>query len=503
MKNKVILFISFLIVSLTSMLIITKSDDIIIMIVLAVFLSLLFTFIVYSFGLRVNFKQFEVLKQENGAEKIVDVKNDYRDQIAASSNIYKICEELYSISEDQTQNAELIEKKVSIIDEMSDRQSNMLTETKNSADFIMHTLEELTESIKTKTEFIQDSISSAQSSMKNSEIIRERVKLSKDMMEKSTESIIKVKEFMSEVDSFLNTIEDISNKTKMLSLNASIEAARAGEYGRGFAIVASEVGKLATQTEIVSSKITDLIKNLEDEIQTIIVSMMDEMEYMKENDGIIDKINSEFKAIIEKLNLGKENLTGMYLESDKSNQKIFDVLNNIDDIARISYEIARNMDETNEQAVAQKEKSLLLKNKINDIRENITILQQIVAGKIMEEKMLEKTNFVINFVKGKNSLTDEDILYLLNETNMDAIYITDEEGYVIYSNEKGSIGLNLYEADKTFTRLKNGEIKYIATPIKKRVEDGKLFKFLSVIGEDKKLYELGLSLDSLINSMEL
>jgi hypothetical protein len=435
-------------------------------------------------------------------EKSSNDKVNYREQILASSNIYKICEELYTISEDTTKNAELIKSNVSTINDMTGQQSDMLTETKQSTDFIMHTLKELTESIKNKTQFIQDSISSAQSSMKNSEIIRSRVKSSNEMIKKSTDSIKNVKEFMLEVNSFIDTIEDISNKTKMLSLNASIEAARAGEYGRGFAIVASEVGKLANQTEVVSSKISDVIKTLDDEIQRIMESMLEEMDYMEENDGIIDKINNEFNTIIEKLNLGKEDLSDMSLESDKSIQKTINLLNDIDNIAKISYEISKNMDDTNDQAVKQKEKSLMLQNKINDIRDNITILQQIVAGEIMENKMLEKTKYVMDFVRDKESLSDKDVEFLLEKTEMDAIYITNEEGNVIYSNEKNSIGLNLYQADKTFLKLKNGEMKYIATPIKKRVEDGKLFKFLSVIGDDKKLYELGLSLDSLINNME-
>lgn len=502
LKNNIKIFTSFLVVSLVSIFLITKIDNVILIVVSAIFLSFLFSFIVYNFSKRPDTKKMESPRSLDDTEKLSNNKVNYREQILASSNIYKICEELYSISEDTTKNAELIKSNVSTINDMTGQQSDMLTETKQSTDFIMHTLKELTESIKNKTQFIQDSISSAQSSMKNSEIIRSRVKSSNDMIKSSTNSIKNVKEFMLEVNSFIDTIEEISNKTKMLSLNASIEAARAGEYGRGFAIVASEVGKLANQTEIVSSKISDVIKTLDDEIQSIMESMLEEMEYMEENDGIIDKINSEFNTIIEKLNLGKEDLSDMSLESDKSIQKTINLLNDIDNIAKISYEISKNMDDTNDQAVKQKEKSLMLQNKINDIRDNITILQQIVAGGIMENKMLEKTNFVIDFVRDKRSLMDEDIKFLLDKTEMDAIYITDEEGNVIYSNEKNSIGLNLYQADKTFLKLKSGEMKYIATPIKKRVEDGKLFKFLSVIGDDKKLYELGLSLDSLIKNME-
>lgn len=503
MGKNIKLFVSYLVVSLTSIFIITKIDDVIIAIVFAILLSLLFSFIAYIFNKRIHKKTDELARSLDNLEKPSNDKVNYREQILASSNIYKICEELYSISEDTTENAELIKSNVSAINDMTDEQSDMLTKTKQSTDFIMHTLKELTESIKNKTQFIQDSISSAQSSMKSSDIIKSRVKSSNEMLKNSTNSIKNVKEFMQEVKSFIDTIEEISNKTKMLSLNASIEAARAGEYGRGFAIVASEVGKLANQTETVSLKISDLIKTLDDEIQNIMQSMLEEMEYMNENDGIIDKINSEFNTIIEKLNLGKEDLSDMYLESDKSIQKTINLLNDIDNIARISYEISKNMSDTNEQAVAQEEKSQLLQSKINDIRDNITILQQIVAGNIMENKMLEKTNFVMDFVREKRALTDEDIEFLIDKTEMDAIYITDEDGNVIYSNEKNSIGLNLYQADKTFLKLKNGEMKYIATPIKKRVEDGKLFKFLSVIGDDKRLYELGLSLDSLIDNMEM
>ena len=82
---------------------------------------------------------------------------------------------------------------------------------------------------------------------------------------------------------------------------------------------------------------------------------------------------------------------------------------------------------------------------------------------------------------------------------MDVIYITDKDGVVRYCNEMGVIGiLNLYSADKSILALKEGKIKYSATPIKKRVEDGKLFKFLAVIDENNIIYQVALSIDSLL-----
>ena len=84
---------------------------------------------------------------------------------------------------------------------------------------------------------------------------------------------------------------------------------------------------------------------------------------------------------------------------------------------------------------------------------------------------------------------------------MDDIYITNPEGVVIYTSNKDSIGVNLYEADASFKVLKEGKQNTIITPIKVRVEDGELFKFLTIIDENKCLYEVGLALNSLLKTI--
>ena len=231
---------------------------------------------------------------------------------------------------DTVSSAKLLESAIVGVSNGSQDQANAVAEASNITTQISMAIQNVTSSAEHSA---KESARAAAMAKTGADIVEETIRGMKAIKTKVGVSAEKIQELgkrSDQIGDIVETIGDIASQTNLLALNAAIEAARAGEHGKGFAVVADEVRKLAEKSAAATKEIGALIHTIQQTVTEAVATMEEGAKEVEEG--------------VQRSGRSEEALTNIMKSIEDVNLQTIDIANAAKKISNSSNELVNSMD---------------------------------------------------------------------------------------------------------------------------------------------------------------
>ncbi len=302
---------------------------------------------------------------ENADDDIGNLFNGFNDSVA------KINQAINEVAEAIEATASAANQISSSAEEMaagSQEQSAQTSEVAAAIEQMAATISQTTQHVLQTNKAAQESGDFAKNGQRVIEGTIAGMKKIEEVVSHSSKIILKLGESSGQIGEIIQVINDIADQTNLLALNAAIEAARAGEQGRGFAVVADEVRKLAERTSSATNEI----------------------------EGMVTQIQKDSKNAVEAIEQGNEEVSKGMIEATKAGESMTEIVRSSEEVLEISTQVAAASEEQS-ATVEQISKSI---EGINQVSQESAIgVQQVAASSTDLSQLAENLQALVSQFK--------------------------------------------------------------------------------------------------------
>ena len=241
----------------------------------------------------------EIAHLGNSITRMQQNLHDMIKHVAGSSeHLAASSEELTASADQSAQASQQVAQSITDVAHGTDDQLRAVHQAAHGVEAMSSRIQEMASNLGQMATSSTETAQAARGGEKAVQTAVKQMQLIESSVSQSAQVVARLGERSQEIGQIVDTISGIAGQTNLLALNAAIEAARAGEQGRGFAVVADEVRKLAEQSQEAAKRIAELIGEIQGDTQSAVVAMQDGTREVERGTAVVDDAGYTFTQIV-------------------------------------------------------------------------------------------------------------------------------------------------------------------------------------------------------------